>query len=177
MNKFFGIVLAVIAMVATSSAMAGGLYVTGHASNSDIDVEGTKLDLTTGGGAGLGLGLTDWLAAEVTYDYLGSGDIAVGEDTVSYKANSVVAWAVANANITKIGGMPLDVTGRVGYGHTKVESNVGDVSDDHLAYGVGLSLGLTKNLATYVDYRILDTEPEGVDADFRTVNVGIKYSF
>ena len=176
MKKILGIVLMASAMIMTNAAVAGGLYVAGHVSSTKVDVDGEKLDSTAGVGLGLGYGVTNWLSAEITHDYLGNDDIAVGEeDVVSYKTYSTVGWIVANPTITKIGGMPLKAVGRIGYGHTKVESNVGDISDDHPAYGVGFSLGLSKSIDAYVDYRVLDTDVD--DAEFRIANIGIKYSF
>ena len=170
MKKMFGIVLAVFAMFGTVTATAGDIYITGQATYTDND----DLDNSNGAGVGIGYSFTEWFAVEATYDYLGVGKEA---DGFKFDGNSIGVWAVADPTITKIGSMPLKAIGRVGVTRTELNSNEGDVDDTNLAYGVGLGLGVTKNVDVLAGYTWRTVDVGGADLDMGTASVGLKYTF
>jgi len=167
MKKIFGIVLTVIAMVSmVSTASASDFYVTGNVANTHINNESGSVN---GGGVGVGYDVTSWLAAEVTYDYIGK------EDGVT--AQSAAVWAVVDPTVATIASMPLKVTGRVGYARNKFACCGGAIYDTGLAYGAGLALGVTDNLDVTVGYTRREVTVGVSDFDLDTVNLGAKYSF
>lgn len=176
MNKIFGIILAVVAMVGTTTASAGKVYVTGQVAHNNWDVDDVGgLDSTYGGGLGVGYNINKWLAVEATADHLGSDII----DGTKYQARSAVAWLVVDPTITTIGKMPLKVTARVGYAKTKIATSNGNETDSDPAYGVGVALGVAKNTEVFVDYRrrTVDIDNSDETVEFKSANLGVKYTF
>ncbi len=189
MNKTFGIILAVVATFSAGSAFAGDVYVTGAVTGTDLGVSDgntSGFDRTIGANIGIGMNINEWLAVEGTYDYLGSNDFTYqgqydnfsNNNAVSsnYDARAFTGWVVVDPTVVTIASMPLKVIGRVGYANTKINYDGGSVSDNQLAYGAGVGLGVTKNIDVVLDYRVYEIN-NNANVDLNTIGLGAKYTF
>lgn len=175
MKKF--IFAAIAAFAVAGVANAGGFYGTVNGSVTDYNED--DVDNTYGGGVGVGYNLTDWVAAEVTYDYLGKESIG-GTDVTT---TSYGVWGVVSPTVATVGGVDVKALARVGYVNTEVDPDGFDSVDDNaLAYGAGLGFGVSENLDIVAEWRrrSIDGDQIGAgadDADFDTYSLGLKYNF
>ncbi len=173
MNKIFTIIVAMVMMVGT--AHANDFYGTGSITRSDIDVNSTHFDITTGFNVGGGMNLNNWLAVEGTYSQSGEAS-AFG---INGDVKTIGAWIVADPTIIKINKMPLKFIARVGAVYNNVYiHNSTNVYDTGMAYGAGLGLGVSKRLDVILDYRTMDVDlVPGAELQVDTVGLGVNYYF
>lgn len=178
MKKILAILFAMVMMVGTAHAYKPVDYVTGSVTNSDVDVNGTKIDSTTGFSVGAGKNIHNkWLALEGTYSQ--TGEIEVGGNDVG-EVKTIGVWIVADPTIIKINTMPLKFLARVGGVYNNVNVHNGqNAYDTGIAWGAGVGLGVTKHLDVILDYRTMDidTPISGVDVGVDTVGLGLVYNF
>lgn len=176
MSKF---ILAAIAAFAISGvANAGGLYGTLKGSRTSPDVQGVNTDAVYGGGVGVGYNITDWVAVEGTWDYLGEDDF-FGTDI---EAKSYGGWAVLSPTVATFGSVAIKPMVRVGFVNTELSGGGASIDDTGLAYGAGLGFGVSENMDILAEWtrRTIDGDAIGAgadDIDFDTYSLGVKYNF
>lgn len=182
MNKAI-IAIAATCVMATSfsAAAADKFYGVAQMNYTNWKVDQVNTNNSIGAGFGIGLNLNKWAAVEVTYDYLGTAgnDGFVSDNS----ADSVALWAVVNPTVAKIANMPLRIVGRVGIAYTTVSIDLNNpnlneslaYSDQAIAYGGGLALGVTEHSDIVLDYRHRNIDGFGVELD--AVTIGFKHAF
>lgn len=163
MKKMFGIALAAFAMIGTASA--SDFYVTGNVTDTHVKSEAAfSRNSELGGSAGLGYDINSWLAVEGTYDYV---------KMYGSRVQSGAIVAVVDPTLITVAGVSLKAVARAGYAYTLVQN---DTSDTEPTYGVGLALGITKDMDVIAGYtRRTNVGNEDVNLD--TAALGLKYTF
>ncbi len=99
----------------------------------------------------------------------GEGTVGVDDDQGVELNHAVGAYAVG---ILPIGSSGFEAHGRVGYQTVEVDTPLGDVDDDGLAYGVGVGWNATSIIGIRADY----TRMEG-DLDTDAISLGASFNF
>ncbi len=182
MNKFLA-TLAVLLVFVSTTATAGDYYVTAQANHSNNNISGQDINNSTGIGIGMGYNITDIFAVEVTYEDLGKGQL----NALRYGSDTTTVWAVLDNVVGHIdlGTMqPVRIIARAGYAHTDFDAtfNYGvpiSFDDNRFAYGIGFSVGINDRTEMTFDYRVRDINDDitGLEFNFKTATVGLKYEF
>jgi len=175
MKKMIFAALAVFTLAGVANAE--GFYGTVKGSVTQTEIGNFEADNVYGGGVGIGYNLTDWVAVEGTWDYL-------GEDTVSgidVEGKSYGGWVVVDPTVATVSGIAIKPMARVGFVNTEVSGGGLSINDTALAYGAGLGLGVTENVDIVAEWtrRVIDKDAYGGvdDIDFDTYSLGLKYNF
>jgi len=177
MNKF--ILAAVAAFAISGVANAGGLYgvVKGSKTDTDTGSNNVNVDDVYGFGVGVGYSITDWVAVEGTWDYLGEDSFG----NIDVEAKSYGGWVVVDPTVATVGGVAIKPTARLGFVNTEVSGGGLSVDDTAFAYGAGVGFGVTENMDVVAEWtrRTINQDAFGGadDIDFDTYSLGLKYNF
>ncbi|MEZ5961326.1 MAG: outer membrane beta-barrel protein [Hyphomonadaceae bacterium] len=159
MKKF-----AMIAAVAATAAIA--MPTVAHAewyagaAYTQFDLDGAEVGGATGR---LGYRFSPNFALE------GEASTGIDDDAGVELNHSVGAYAVG---IVPFGSSGFSAHGRVGYAQAEVDTPLGDVDDEGLSYGAGVSWAATPGIGIRADY----TRLEG-DNDADAISLGASFNF
>jgi hypothetical protein len=145
-------VAALALMTAPQSASAQAYVGAGY---TNFDYDGGDVGAVTGR---LGYRLSPHLAVE------GEASTGVDDDDGIELNHNLGAYARAILPVTS----NFDVHGRVGYTTSEVDTPLGDVDDDGLAYGAGAEYRFTQNFGLRADW----TRLEGDEAESDALSLG-----
>jgi len=164
------------------NAFAVEPYLQLNAGQSDFDVSGDHTDTVLG--AGIGFGVSNNLAFEISYNDFGEAsekDILSIGDKASVEANAV--------SLAAVGKLPIDssfqIFGKLGLDIWNTDFSYrdgfvsGSDSDDgtDLFYGVGASFSITESTDIHIEYQAHSFKIAGEDLDVDVVLVGVNFGF
>ncbi len=123
---------------------ANGAYTRFEAGDADVDAVTGRL----------GYRITPNFAVE------GEGSVGLGDDDGVELNNSLGAYAVGILPL----GERFDLHGRVGYHTTEVDTPLGDLDQDGLAYGAGATWNVTPSFGIRGDWTRLEGDDDDADA-------------
>lgn len=158
MKKFAMMAAVAVAALMAVPAVAHAEWYAG-AAYTQYDLNGAEVGGATGR---LGYRINPNFAVE------GEGTVGVDDDQGVELNHAVGAYAVGIVPI----GAGFSAHGRVGYQTMEVDTPLGDVDDDGLAYGGGVSWQATPGIGIRADY----TRMEG-DLDSDAISLGAAFNF